>query len=297
MTNQAKRKGLFFGLTTVDIFNGLPCHPAPNQKIRADWQEVYAGGPAANAAVAYAALGNRSHLCSGVGSHPVGQFVKADLANHNVVLHDYAGDPQRPPVISSIMINTSTGDRCVVSTNTSTFDLRGNMDEAALLEDVSVLLLDGFFSDQALGMLKMAQKMNIPTVLDGGSWKDGTTQLLSYIDYAICSADFSPPDCSSPHEVLAFLGDHGIGRCAVSRGDLPLIVSDSGVLGSIEVPSVHAVDTLGAGDILHGAFCHFISFEPFSRSLSQAAALASASCCYRGTRQWIKHQEPVSSVS
>lgn len=294
MINQAKRKGLFFGLTTVDIFNGLHCRPAPNQKIRADWQEVYAGGPAANAAVAYAALGNRSHLCSGVGSHPVGRLARADLADHSVVLHDHAGDPQRLPVISSIMINTSTGDRCVVYSKPGRLEPLGNMDEAALLKDVSVLMLDGFFPEPALGLLKMARGMDIPTVLDGGSWKDSTAQLLSYIDYAICSADFFPPHCSSPHEVLAFLGDHGIGCCAVSRGGLPLVVSDSGVFGSIEVPSVNAVDTLGAGDILHGAFCHFIGFESFSRSLSRAAALASASCRYRGTRRWIKNREPVS---
>jgi len=293
MINQPKRKGLFFGLTTVDIINGLHCHPVPNQKIRADWQEIYAGGPAANGAVAYAALGNPSHLCSSIGTHPVGQLAVADLATHHVVLHDHAGDSQQPPVISSILINVPTAERCVVYTNTTTIAALGNIDEAALLEEVSVLLIDGFFPDQALGLVKTARQLSIKTVLDGGSWKDGTLELLPFIDYAICSDDFLPPGCSSPREVLAFLGDYGINYSAVSRGAQPLIVSDYGALGSIEVPVVKAVDTLGAGDILHGAFCHFIGSESFPGSLSRAAAVASASCCHRGTRSWIRELKPV----
>jgi sugar/nucleoside kinase (ribokinase family) len=293
MINQPRRKGLFFGLTTVDIINGIHCHPDPNQKMRADWQEMYAGGPAANGAVAYAAFGNPSHLCSGIGTHPVGQLAVADLAGHHVMLHDHAGDPQRPPVISSILTNATTAERCVVYTDTTAIAPLEDIDEAALLEEVSVLLIDGFFPDQALGLVKTARELHIKTVLDGGSWKDGTLKLLPFIDYAICSDDFSPPGCSCPREVLAFLGDHGISYSAVSRGSQPLVVSDSGALGSIEVPAVGAVDTLGAGDILHGAFCHFIGSASFSESLRLAAAVASASCCHRGTRLWIKKRKPV----
>ncbi len=295
MTDQAKPKGLFFGLTTVDICNGLHAHPGPNEKVRADWQEVYAGGPAANGAVAYAALGNRSYLCSGVGSHAIGQFARKDLAEHQVVLLDHAGDPRKPPVISSIMINTSTGDRCVVYTNTTSGEPLRGLHAAVLLEDVSVLLFDGFFSDQAVDLAGMARERKITTVLDGGSWKDGITGLLPFIDYAICSEDFLPPGCTSPREVLIFLADHTIHHAAVSRGGRPLLVSENGSFGSIEVPPVTAVDTLGAGDILHGAFCHFIGFTPFSGSLSRSAVIASESCRYRGTRQWIRYLPPAGS--
>jgi len=48
------------------------------------------------------------------------------------------------------------------------------------------------------------------------------------------------------------------------------------------------VDTLGAGDIFHGAFCHFILQESWEDALGKAAEVASHSCRYFGTREWMK---------
>ena len=63
---------------------------------------------------------------------------------------------------------------------------------------------------------------------------------------------------------------------------------------SIAVPNVETVDTLGAGDIFHGAFCHFILSNSYRRSLEAAAKVASESCRYFGTRQWIaKRKEQI----
>jgi sugar/nucleoside kinase (ribokinase family) len=53
---------------------------------------------------------------------------------------------------------------------------------------------------------------------------------------------------------------------------------------------VAAVDTMGAGDIFHGAFCYFFSIGyGFEESLERAAEIASESCRYRGTREWAEH--------
>ena len=47
-------KGLFLGLSTADIVYYLPHHPLNNQKLKAERQMSFAGGPATNAAVAFA---------------------------------------------------------------------------------------------------------------------------------------------------------------------------------------------------------------------------------------------------
>jgi sugar/nucleoside kinase (ribokinase family) len=50
------------------------------------------------------------------------------------------------------------------------------------------------------------------------------------------------------------------------------------------------VDTMGAGDIFHGAFCFFSSEgKGFVESLGEAANIAAESCRYKGTREWMKH--------
>jgi sugar/nucleoside kinase (ribokinase family) len=52
---------------------------------------------------------------------------------------------------------------------------------------------------------------------------------------------------------------------------------------------VKVVDTLGAGDFLHGAFCsYYLQLNlNFENALNQAANLATFTCKFEGTRNWI----------
>jgi sugar/nucleoside kinase (ribokinase family) len=128
----------------------------------------------------------------------------------------------------------------------------------------------------------------ICVVLDGGSWKNQTDMLLKSVDVAICSADFLPPGCLTHDDVIQHLQAAGVTKIAITHGaDLIQFVSGSGC-GTIEVPRIEAVDTTGAGDIFHGAFCFYFSTGwEFQQALRKAATLASESCRYRGTREWM----------
>lgn len=53
---------------------------------------------------------------------------------------------------------------------------------------------------------------------------------------------------------------------------------------------IKPIDTMGAGDILHGAFCHFILEHDYHTSLARAAEIASQSCTSLGTRNWIEQE-------
>jgi sugar/nucleoside kinase (ribokinase family) len=53
---------------------------------------------------------------------------------------------------------------------------------------------------------------------------------------------------------------------------------------------VGVVDTLGAGDILHGAFCwYFLRSGDFAESLQAASRIATLSVRYFGSREWMAH--------
>ena len=62
-----------------------------------------------------------------------------------------------------------------------------------------------------------------------------------------------------------------------------------GEFSNIEVSPIKAVDTLGAGDIFYGAFCHFILNHNFIDSLSKASEVAAVACQSFGTRKWTEH--------
>jgi sugar/nucleoside kinase (ribokinase family) len=45
---------------------------------------------------------------------------------------------------------------------------------------------------------------------------------------------------------------------------------------------------MGAGDIFHGAFCHYILQESFPDAIASAAKIAAHSCQFFGTRRWMQ---------
>ncbi len=281
-------KGVFLGLATADIVYYLPHHPRNNQKIKAERQLSFAGGPATNAAVTFAAFGNQASLITGLGMHPLAFMAKTDIADHFVHLIDCTDQPKRPPILASIMVDLSNGERSVVFSNTDVRKLRSDALGESILEDADILMLDGYYLPQAVQLAEMAKPLSIPVVLDGGSWKEGLEELLPLCDYAICSNNFFPPGCSQPECVLSFLQDRGVGSIAITRDGEPIIARHGGDTLDVPVMEIKAVDTLGAGDIFHGAFCHYILDHDFLTSLGRAAEVAGISCTSLGTRAWIE---------
>lgn len=283
------KKVVFLGLTTVDILSYVSRYPGSNEKKRADHQLVYAGGPAANAAVACAAMGSAVALITGLGDTVLAGLAREDLQQHHVSIIDAIDDRAQFPVLSAITIDESCGDRSVVYTNTATKSLRDVEAVDTVLHEAAILMLDGYYLPQAIRVAEMAESIGMPVVLDGGSWKDGIDQLLPFVDIAICSENFLPPACSNIDSVQAYLLRSGVSRIAVSRGGRSISAWDNSVNAEIDIKPIKVRDTLGAGDILHGAFCHYLLHHDFLTSLRLAAHIASLSCRYRVTREWIKH--------
>jgi sugar/nucleoside kinase (ribokinase family) len=159
-----------------------------------------------------------------------------------------------------------------------------------LCRQARIVMVDGHYMEACQAWAAAARTCGTPVVLDGGSWKDGTEALLKSVHTAICSADFMPPGCSSRNEVIQFLKNCGVTNIAITNGSAPIEFVFGKSSGSIRVPEVDVVDTMGAGDILHGAYCHFAAMKrDFVDSLTQAARIASESCRHAGTREWMKH--------
>src|SRR3546814_15623512 len=76
--------GVFVGLATLDVIHRIAKAPAVNEKITSTAQFVAAGGPAANAAVTFAALGGDATLVTALGDAPVADLIRADIAGPGV---------------------------------------------------------------------------------------------------------------------------------------------------------------------------------------------------------------------
>lgn len=279
-------RGLFVGLTTLDFIYLSDRSVTANQKVVAQDYLTVSGGPATNAAVTFNSFGDRSKLLSVIGKHPLTKLIQDDLNRHSVLSMDLMPDRSETPAVSSIVVTASTGERSIISINAVKSQVESKI-EANLLDDIDLVLVDGHQLDVSVQIAAIAKKQKIPVILDGGSWKSGLERLLEFVDYAICSANFYPPRCQQREEVFNFLTKYGIDRIAITQGEKAIQYLDREIRGAIEVPKIEAVDTLGAGDIFHGAFCHYILLENFTRALELAAKTASHSCLFFGTRSWL----------
>lgn len=150
-----------------------------------------------------------------------------------------------------------------------------------------MVLIDGHQMAVGSAIAQQAHSHNIPVVIDGGSWKEGWETVLPFTNYAICSANFYPPNCQTTSDVFNYLSAIGIPYIAITEGENPILYQTPKTQGEIPVPTITAKDTLGAGDIFHGAFCHYILQQDFTTALSNAAKIAAQACQYFGTRNWI----------
>jgi len=284
-----KKKGTFVGLSTVDVIYGVREGPTRNQKVAARSQLILVGGPATNAAVTFAHLGGSATVVSSVGHHPLSHTIKDEFRQFDIAHLDLTPESDEAPPISSVWVDDE-GNRSVVSANTAGRLISPVRIDPAALDNVSVLMVDGHAMQACQLWARAAKSAGVPVVLDAGSWKPGTDLLLGSVDIAICSADFLPPGCSTGEDVTSYLLAAGVAKFAITRGTNPIrFVSDTGT-GTVDVPQIAAVDTAGAGDIFHGAFCFFYANgRGFEGALKAAAIIASESCCYPGTRQWMKH--------
>lgn len=278
--------GLFVGLITLDLVYLATAAPSNNQKVVASDYTVAAGGPATNAAVAFSQLG-QSTLLGVVGVHPIAQLIRADLETYAVATLDLDPTITQPPV-SSIIVTQGTGERAVVSINAVKTQGTSERIPDNILQGVDIVLIDGHQLAAGQAIAQLAKGKNIPVVIDGGSWKPGFEKVLPFVDYAICSANFYPPRCNSAEDVCAYLSASGIPHIAITHGEKPIQYLCHGTTSAMDVPQTNAVDTLGAGDIFHGAFCYYILRENFADALAAAAKIASYSCQFFGTRRWLE---------
>jgi sugar/nucleoside kinase (ribokinase family) len=283
--------GLFVGLVTLDLIYLTATLPNPNQKLVALDYSLAAGGPATNAAIAFQHLSNSARLMGVIGCHLVSRFVLAELEEYQIEILDLQSQSQAPLPTSSILVTQATGERAVVSINAVRTQAQPEQIPTKALEGVDIVLIDGHQMSVGYAIAERARAQGIPVVVDGGSWKPDFEQVLSQATHVICSEQFYPPNCQTQIEVMDYLQSLGIPQVAITNGSQPILwrsQNQSSSSGELAVPQIKPVDTLGAGDIFHGAFCHFILRFDFQTALGRAAQVAARACQSFGTRQWME---------
>jgi sugar/nucleoside kinase (ribokinase family) len=287
--------GLFAGLATLDVVYRVPRPPGPDEKVQALRQDLAAGGPAANAAVTFAALGGRPVLLTALGTHPLARLIADELTDRGVTVLDAAPDRADPPAVSSVVVTEHTAQRSVVSMRGLGVVIPG----VPTLPTADVVLLDGHHPALAVAAAKHGSATGVPVLLDAGSWKDVLPKVLPHTDIAACSAAFRTPAADSgPPDAIAsdLLADAG--TVLITRGGEPVLWWQDGLRGEVPAVPVTAVDTLAAGDVFHGALAFAAARthahadpEALQQAIAFACRVAALRCRIAGPRAWLADPE------
>jgi sugar/nucleoside kinase (ribokinase family) len=285
---------LFLGRTTLDVLYWLDRLPEEDTKVYARHLQAAPGGPALNAAITHSLLGGEALVISAIGGGPWAAQLCAELERHHLNLLDLAEGTAYEAPLCTVLVSAANSSRTIVNPPLSTVALRRlGPDWAGEVpadwgEVPPVVLSDGFFIEETSLLLAACQNAGAALVLDGGSWKPGTEQLAPLLTAAICSERFTVPGHpTGPESIFAWFAAQDVPYIAVTRGAKSILGWERGRHFEIEPAPIDAQDTLGAGDVLHGAFCHYFALEPdFEPALRRASALATLSCQSLGTQSW-----------
>ena len=286
---------LCVGHASFDLTMTVALHPGPDEKCSATGLVQGGGGPAANAAVAVARLGGRAAFAGYLGEDVYGCEHLSELQRDGVST-DLVMRGTYPTPLSFILVKP-TGHRTVVNARLGTPFLGLDQIDFAGCSP-QVILFDGHEHVISSPLAESSRNHGIITVLDAGSVRQGTLELMPLVDYLIASERFAQD----------FTGEQDFGRAfgllkqqapsvVVTLGERGLRWSRYGEEGSLPAFSIEAVDTTGAGDTFHGAFALEIARRAsFVSALVFASAAAALSCRSLGGRAGIPMRHEVQGL-
>lgn len=276
-------RGAFVGLCGLDvIYYGSEGVPEENTKKKFVDFCVAVGGPAANAAITYAKLGGEAYLVTRIGQSSEGTLIKSKLKELNVRVVDLeTSNDARICNISSVYVNQTTGDRTVFSGQNSVLNYTIS-DFEDVIKKVDFVLYDGNFPQAENNLIRHVEYYDKDLIIDAGSFKQGFSECFYRATAVISSETFVDPE---NNDVFALQKKYGFSYAAKTRGEKSVIYDNGHTRGEITLlPGGKVIDSLGAGDVFHGAFCYFFYAEKlnFKQSLEMASRVATLSVTQKG---------------
>ena len=272
---------LVVGVAVLDFVFYVEEFPTGGEKHRALDAAVVGGGCAANAAVAITRLGGDALLSTRMGGDQIGRMIRDDLLEESIdlSLSDRSG---RRSSYSSILVDAQ-GERQIMNyRGEGLIQTPRNLTGAS---GVQAVLADTRWSEGALAAMEMARCNRVPGVLDVEAPADfdalGPASHLAFSEQGL--AHFYP-ELGPEEGVKQAVQEYGDWVCVTLGADGVLWCDDT---DSGHVPSfaVDVVDSLGAGDVWHGAFSmQLAEGAGETEAIIFANAVAALKCTRQGGR-------------
>ncbi len=285
------------GLAVLDLVFGVDTRPDRGRKTFADSMTVIGGGPAANAAVAVARLDGNARFIGRLGDDTIGDLIIDDFKEWGVDVSGIRRIRSVPSPVSSIVVEAD-GERTIVNHSDP---LLFGADDVIVANDLAgsdAILGDLLWPTGAISAMHAARAIGIPGVLDFDEAPRGPIDVtLTAPTHIIFSAPAlaavsGEADPSTGLKIVRTMTDSWIATTLGSDGVLWLDEADHH--RTTPAFDVEAIDTLGAGDVFHGAFALGLAEErPIEEVIRRASAVAALKCTRFGGRAGIPCAEDV----
>jgi sugar/nucleoside kinase (ribokinase family) len=245
------------GGAVQDIVMRVAAFPKAGHKVQASDYVVTIGGQSGNAAVAIARLGAEALYAGTMGApdDPVASEIVAALEKEGVDCSGTVRVPGAKSSVSLIMLDAE-GEKMIATRRDSGLNDAELPNIATLVQRADAVLADNRYPLFAVPVCKAAKSRDIPRVLDFDKPTRFDDELLRLSTHVVASAD-AAREATGEHDLTAVL--HKMGKhldcfLAVTDGPAGYYWLDGGEVRHAKAFKVDVVDTLGAGDVFHGAF-------------------------------------------
>jgi sugar/nucleoside kinase (ribokinase family) len=274
---------LCIGMPVRDLAFRIEAIPSRGSKVPASQFEEIAGGNALNAAIGIVRLGGCVALCGPMGAadETSAHYIFDKLAQEGIDSRHLVHMPGLVTPISAIMIDLS-GERTILTFRDPALWKVQLPDASVLLQKCDAVLIESRCASFATDLCAEARRRNIPVVVDGDGVMSLSEGLLNASSHLIFSSDAIRQTAGSDDDATALRKIAGLTSSflAATRGPQgTLWIDPADAFQETAAFPVHTVDTLGAGDIFHGAFTLALTEgQPIPAALRFASAAAALKC-------------------
>jgi len=283
------------GLNATDTLILVPRFPAYAGK-EPFVDEMYSpGGQVASAMVACAKLGLRTKYIGTVGDDERGRIQIESLQGTGINLDHVQIRKGCANQSAYIVIDQSTGERTVFWRRSDCLRLEPEEITAEMITCARLLHIDGHDTAAVGRAASIARQHNIPVTVDVDTVYHGFDKVLPNVDYLITSSEFPVrwTGEGDPFRALILIQEeYGMKVAAMTLGSFGSIARMDGKFCYSPAFVVNCVDTTGAGDVFHGAFCYgVLEGSSLRDTLDLSNAMAALNCTAIGARGGIQDLE------
>jgi sugar/nucleoside kinase (ribokinase family) len=274
------------GGAVQDFIMQVDRFPAPGTKAQASRFVTTIGGQAGNASVAIVRLGGKVSYAGPLGDND------DDIANRAISSLEREGIDCRGAVraagatcSASLIMIDAAGEKLIATRRGSGLAGIAPADPSQLVTTADAVLLDNRYPDFALPVGRAALPRGIPRVLDFDRAMELDHALLEVSTHVIVSADAlrESTELRDLETGLKTLGEQAPSFVAVSDGPSGVYWLEAGAVRHMAAFEVQAIDTLGAGDVFHGAFTlRLVETGDVIAAMRFGAAVAAIKCARFG---------------